>query len=296
MKVKSKRRIKFPVFVIVLTSLWIYSCRSVRELPTVEAKSISTAKLLKNVEQNAFNYNHFTIKRINCQYSDNENKANFKINLKAIADEKILVSISKLNIAVGRVLLTPDSVKYVNYIDKNYFLDDYSYLSQLLNIDLDFATIQSILSNNAFSYRNDPKEKDFKTFVSFIEEGKYVLQSEKERKIYKIEEKGKIVKVERRLKRLDENALILQKMYFKPENFALTKLIIDDKSNNRLMEMTFDDFVDLENKDYPGLIDMKFISSVNEVILNIKMSGFSTENINSFNFSIPEKYEQVSVN
>jgi hypothetical protein len=294
----AKKRVlfRFPVFIILFVAISFSSCRTARELPIVEAKPISTGKLLKRVEQNAFDYDYFTIKRINCQFSNDENKTNFKVNLKAIKDDKILVSISKLNIPVGRVLLTPDSVKYVNYIDRNYFVDNYSFLSRFLNIDLDFATIQSILSNNAFSYRNDRKNKDFRNFVSYIDSGMYVIQSEKERKIAKIEEKGKWDKVERRMKRLEDDALILQQMYFNAGNFALLKLVIDDKTNDRKMEMDFDDFTKVKNKNYPGYISMQFISPQSDVNLKIRMSGFSTEKISSFSFKIPEKYEQINVN
>jgi len=287
---------RFPVIAFILISLWFSSCKTSREIPTAIAKPISAGKLLKKVEQNAFNYKNFTVKRISCQFANNDTKANFNVSLKAIKDEKILVSISKLKIPVGRVLLTPDSVKYVNYIDRNYFVDDYSYLSSYLNIDLDFATIQSIISNNAFSYRNDPKNKDFKTFDSFIEQGMHVLQSEKTRKIFRMEERGKTDKIERRMKRLDDNALILQKMYFNPSNFALTQLIINDKTNNRIMNMNFDDFVKIQNKDYPGMIDMSFNSDENEVKLKIRMSGFSTDKISSISIQIPEKYEQIKIN
>lgn len=288
--------VKSPGFVFLLFSLWFASCRSAKDLPTTVAKPISATKLLKNVEKNAFDYEYFAIKRINCQFSNNDSKANFKINLKAQRDEKILVAIFKLNIPVGRVLLTPDSVKYVNYIDRNYFVDDYSYLSSFLNIDLDFSTIQSIISNNAFSYRNDHKDKDFKTFDSFVESGMHVLQSEKSRKIFKMEEKDQPNKIDRRLKRLDDEALILQKMYFNPTNFALTRLVISDKTNNRIMNMDFDDFVQVQKKDYPGMIDMSFTSAQNEVKLKVRMGGFSTEKINSFSLNIPEKYEQIKVN
>ncbi len=286
---------KWGIFAVILVVLGLASCKTAREIPTVVAKPISTAKLLNKIDENAFIYNNFSIKRINCQFSDNKSKANFKISLKAIKDEQILVAISKLNIPVGRVLLTPDSVKYVNYIDQNYFIDDYSYLSNFLNIDLDFATIQSIISNNAFSYRNDPKNSDFKTFDSFIEDGMYVLQSEKERRIIKFEEKGKIAKIDRRLKRLGDEALILQKMYFNPGNFALTKLLIEDKTNKRKMEMTFQDFVKVEQKDYPGSIEMSFTSPNNDVSMRIRMSGFSTEKIDSLTINIPEKYKQIKV-
>ncbi len=274
--------------------LAVSSCKAPSELAVVEARPISTNKLLKRIEQNAFDYEYLTIKRINCNFSSSQSKAAFKINLKAKKDDRILVSISKLNIPVGRVLLTPDSVKYVNYIDRNYFIDDYSYLSSFLNIDLDFATIQSIISNNAFSYRNDPRDKDFKTFDALIEDNQYVLQSEKTRKLSKLEEKEN--KAERRLKRLDDQALILQKMFFNPANFALNRLLISDKTNNRNMNLVFDEYTDVENKDYPGSIEMNFRSPEEEIEMKIRMSGFSTEKITSFSIKIPEKYEEIRVN
>ena len=223
---KHNRSIQFPIliFVFVLAVSWLSSCRSSKNITTAELKNISTGKLIKRVEQNALDYEYLTIKRINCQFSEGGVKTNFKVNLKAQKNKAILVSISKLSFPVGRVLLTPDSVKYVNYMEKNYFVDDYSYLSDVLNIDLDFETIQSIISNNVFSYRNDKREKDFKTFDSFIESGLYVLQSEKQRKLVKIEEKGNNKKVQRRLNRLGDEALILQKMYIRPTDFSLTRL------------------------------------------------------------------------
>ncbi len=293
---------KFPLFIATIITLGFASCRTARELPTTSIKPITTSKLLKRVGQNAFSYEYLTIKRISCQFSNTDvsegapkSKANFVVNLKTLKDEKILVSISKLRIPVGRVLLTPDSVIYVNYIDHNYFIDDYSYLSSFLNIDLDFATIQSIISNNAFSYRNDPKNRDFKTFDSFVEDGMFVLQSEKTRKIFKMEEKDKTGKIKRRMKQLDDEALILQKMYFNPANFALTRLLITDKTNDRTMKMEFKDFIKIENKDYPGNIEMNFNSQENEVNLKVRMSGFSTEKINSFNIKIPGKYEEIKM-
>jgi hypothetical protein len=287
---------KLIVVAFLLIALGISSCKTTREVTTGNVKSIGTEKLLKNVAENSLDYENFSISRINCQFSNNQSKTSFKINLKSIKDKKILASITKLNIPVGRVLLTPDSVIYVNYLDRNYFIDDYSFLSSYLNIDLDFNTIQALISNSAFSYRNDEKDKDFKTFSTSVESGLYVLQSERERKVFKMEEKGNENKIERRLKRLDDNALILQKMSFNPANFALVKLLIEDKTNNRKMEMNFDEFVKVMDKDYPGAIDMSFITESENISLNIRMSGFSTEKLDSFNLEIPEKYQQIKVN
>jgi len=283
----------FTIFIF----LWVTSCRAPREVAVVNVKPMATGRLLKKIDQNAFDFDYLTIKRINCQFSSHETKTSFRINLKAKKDDRMLVAISKLNIPVGRVLLTPDSVIYVNYIDHNYFLDDYTFISDFLNMDVDFNTVQAIISNNAFSYRDDPRN-DFKTFDSFVEDGKYVLQSEKTRKIFKIEnkmEKGKQQKVDRRLKRLDDEALILQKMFFDPFSFSLTKLEITDKTNFRSIFMNFDDFEKVGGKDYPETIDMNFTSEEQEISMKIRMSGFSTDEIESFELKIPEKYEEIKV-
>ncbi|WP_167616916.1 DUF4292 domain-containing protein [Maribellus sediminis] len=285
--------VRFPLLFIVAILVLVSSCRAPKELAVANVKPMSTNKLLKNIEQNSFDYEDLTIRKINCQYSSSQSKASFRINLKARKDEKILVSISKLNIPVGRVLLTPDSVIYVNYIDHNYFVGDYSFISDFLNMDVDFKTVQSIISNNAFSYRNDPRD-DYKTFDSFVENGKYVLQSEKTRKIYKLDDK-RPQKIERRLKRLDDEALILQKMFFEPRNFSLTQLSIQDKTNNRNIFMGFNDFTEVDGKEYPGEIDMEFLSAEEQIQMKIRMSGFSTEEITSFSIKIPEKYEEIQV-
>jgi hypothetical protein len=287
---------KFALIVFLLIAIGFSSCKTSREIATNNLKPIGTARLLKNIEENSLVYESLSISRINAQFSGNQSKTSFRINLKAIKDQKILGSITKLNIPVGRVLLTPDSVIYVNYIDRNYFVDDYTFLSNFLNIDLDFFTIQSIISNSAFSYRNDEKDKDFRAFSTSVESGMYVLQSEKERKMYKMDEKEKTGKIERRLKRLDDNALILQKMSFNPTNFALVKLLIEDKTNNRKMEMIFDEFVKIMDKDYPGAIDMSFNSESDNIVLKLRMNGFSTEKLDSLNLEIPEKYQQIKVN
>ncbi len=288
---------KLFVFAFIIIAVAFSSCKTTREIPAAtNVKPISTAKLLKNVAENSLAYNDFSISRINCQYASNQSKASFRISLKAIKDKRILASITKLNIPVGRVLLTPDSVVYVNYIDRNYFVDDYSYLSNYLNIDLDFATVQAIISNSAFSYRNDEKDKDFRAFRTSVESGMYVLQSEKERKVLRLEQKSKTGKIERRLKRFNDTALILQKMTFNPVNFSLVKLLIEDKTNNRKMEMNFSDFVKVLNKEYPGSVDMSFNSESDFVTLKVRMSGFSTDKLDGLNLEIPEKYQKIEVN
>ena len=174
------------------------SCKTTRTITTYEKlKPISANRLIKNVEDNAFEYKGLDIKRIACVYESPENKTSFRASLSSANDRFIQVSISKLNLPVARILLTPDSVKMVNYLAKNYFLGDYSYIEKQLGAAVDFQVVQSILTNDVFSYRNDEKDKDFKEFVSYVDSGMYVLQSVKNRKLEKINRKGKDEKIDR---------------------------------------------------------------------------------------------------
>lgn len=266
MKTNFVGRARIFFVVTVAAVVGFYSCRTARDLPAEKIKPMTSERILKRVQQNAFDYDNLTIRRINCQFSSNQSKTNFRVNLKAIKDEKILVSISKINIPVGRVLLTPDSVTYVNYIDRNYLVDDYSFLSKFLNIDLDFESIQSILSNNIFTLNNRNRD-GFKRFSSSVEEGMYVLNANDE-----------------------------QKMYIRPGSFVLTKMMVEEHSANRELELVFDDFVKVDKKDYPGSIEMKMGSPSEEIEMKIKMNGFSTGKIDEISLRIPERYEQVSAN
>jgi len=267
MKEDVLRRKRLVIFLVLIAALGISSCRTTRSLTDDSIKPLSTRRLVKKVEQNAFDYDFLTIRRINCRFSGNQNNTNFRVNLKAIKDEKILVSISKINIPVGRVLLTPDSVKYVNYIDRNYFVDDYSYLSRFLNTKLNFEIVQSIISNNAFSYHDFEKRSNFANFSSSVEKGLFLLESGEQ-----------------------------QKMYFSPQNYALTKLIVNDELNARELKMVFEDFEKVKKKDYPGTIEMNMVSRGERINLKLRMNGFSTDKIDELTLRIPDRYEQIRVN
>jgi hypothetical protein len=280
---------------ILLTVLVFTSCKTSKTITTYEKlKPISTNRLIKNVEDNAFEYNGLDIKRIACVYENSGNKTSFRASLSSENDKFIQLSISKLNLPVARILLTPDSVKMVNYLEKNYFLGDYSYIGQRLGATIDFQVVQSILTNDVFSYRKDEKDKDFKEFVSYSDNGMYVLQSLKNRKLEKINRKGKEEKIDRYLKKLDEESFIVQYLYIDPKTYKVRKIVMDDVTENRNVTVDFDEFTAVGEQLYPGNINIHFLSPDNDLKMKIRMSKFSLDSDPDINFKIPEKYKQTN--
>lgn len=60
-------------------------------------------------------------------------------------DSAIFINISKLGIEGARIVLTPDSVKYNNHLNQEYYWGDYSIIKKIFGFDIDFYCIQALL-------------------------------------------------------------------------------------------------------------------------------------------------------
>jgi len=290
LKTRSQYQYLFLLFFVLIG---LASCKTSKVITAEKVRPMSTNRLIKKVADNAFNYKELAIKRIACQYEGPNERTSFRANLKSEKDKQMIVTLSKINLPVARIYLTPDSVKMVNYLNKTYLKEDYQFLAKFVGADVDFNMIQDILCNDAFSYRNGKRNNDFKEFVSYVDSGMYVLQSFKNRKLDKIYRKGKEDKIDRYLNKLDEDDFIVQHIYIDPKTFKIRKIVIDDKSNKRKVDIDFSDFVKVGSQLYPGNINMNFTSPEKDLSMKIKLSKFSTEKHQSFNFNIPGKYTRT---
>ncbi|MFA5534699.1 MAG: DUF4292 domain-containing protein [Mariniphaga sp.] len=288
-------RQKFNLLLLFILVVFT-SCKTTRELPVESLKPLPVEKLLNLVEYNAFEYSDLTIKRIQVQFSNSSTKNSFRASIKAVKNDGILASISKMNIPLGRVLLTPDSVTYVNYIDKNFLADDYSFLSNYFNLSLDFETIQAILSNNVFLNQIHVGNSPESIYDTSVENGRYVLQTAGKQNGVKT--KGIFNRLRSSfhpgvVENQEKSQGMVRKMYFNRRNYSLERLLIDDSLNRWKLEVDFNDFVKIEKKEYPGSIDIKMTSPEEVVDMKIKLNGFSTDKIESVDLNIPGSYRQI---
>ncbi|NML66616.1 DUF4292 domain-containing protein [Hymenobacter sp. RP-2-7] len=90
--------------------------------------------------------------KVHFKRKDTDQSANFALRINR--DSAIWLSGSLLGIEGVRALLTPDSVRVVNRLQKTYFAGDYAYLSQLLNVPVSYQQMQAILLGD---YQPAPK-------------------------------------------------------------------------------------------------------------------------------------------
>lgn len=272
----------------------LISCRTTEKIPVTKLRPMNSIRLYKKAEENTFDYHHFNIKKINIQYEKGETKTSFRASFLAVKDSSIIISITKLNILLVRVMLTPDSVFYVNYFNKTYYSGDYTPVSKLLNFNLNFNTVQAIAAANIFLLFEN--EKELREFDTWVENGMYVLQSEDVRKLSRMEDKGKTQRVERFLKRIGEDIRVIQTFYFDPDLFTIRKLVMADQTNQQKASLEFNDYEQIGDKYFPSSVNMLFLSNNETLTLSTKMSGFSTETGEFIPLRIPDKYQRIYIN
>ena len=90
-------------------------------------------------------------------YTVGTKKQNFSGQFRIRRDSLIWCSITVMNIEVARVMVTPDSVKLLNRLNKKCFISTIDYLNSRLNTDVDFDMLQALLLGNDIPYYETDK-------------------------------------------------------------------------------------------------------------------------------------------
>ena len=168
------------------------SCRSTRQIQTAISKKDSSATvvidpakedslqmaktLLFKVDSNKINYQTFTAK-LHIDYKGGDGK-DYDVNshIRMYKDSAIWISANAiLGIEALRVLVTKDSVKLVDKINKIYTARSIDYLQEMTALPLDLYTLQELIigngvfiDSNVVSYTIKPSEISFMTIGNFF--------------------------------------------------------------------------------------------------------------------------------
>ncbi|MFD1467323.1 DUF4292 domain-containing protein [Hymenobacter caeli] len=140
------------VLLLALTGLGAGACH--RAVPTKKgsAPGVTTSTSARTGKEAAvkavdFDSPYLTAKgKVQATIKGDQKTAN--INVRMRRDSAIWVSVGLLGFEGARALLTPDSVRVINRLDKTYFAGGYDYLTKLLNVPVSFSQAQALLLGN----------------------------------------------------------------------------------------------------------------------------------------------------
>lgn len=285
-------RLHAIVFLLLaVSSAFLFTdCRRKKELEKTPVVTDTTASrcrldfksaktLIRNIKESEFQYEWLFGKAEVASNVDGKDE-NFDIRLTMRKDSAILVSIRYiLGLEVAKVLITKDSVKLVNYINKTFFRGDMNYINEILNADLDYDVVQAVLfGNSAEFYDDDAKLKP----VTDRHNCHYLLGTERRRRLKKIAQ-GQA-----------EPRKSLQMMTLNPDNFKIIKNEFVDVETSRTFTVAYDQFITKDSVYAPRHVNIDIVA---EKKVNLKIDYVRIEKTQpqKLSVNIPAKYDPIPV-
>ncbi len=282
MRIRAEHIIRLLLIFFVFGGL--VSCKVTTDVGKVRIKPMTTKKIYNNTLDNYLDYNNLNIKA-SVKVKNDDKTTSFKTNIKMRKDSVISISITPaLGIELFRVLFTPDSLKFLNRLDKEYYVGDYKLINDMFHVEFDYHILQSILTNEVFVYPNNmDTTKVFQYFKSSVDSLSYCLENEKEKKLLKKARKHR------------GDNLIYYGLCINPFHFKIENVKISDLNKDIGFNLEYKDF-DVDNiKSLPKKMEFVIDDKSKMTNINIKYSKVSVDKKNQkYNFKVPVKYERIN--
>ena len=275
---------------LFILTLFFAGCKQTEKIAAPKrVKRYSVGKVIKMTNENSLKFETLSVKKVAVSLTNDGKTTSVRGSYKIRRDSIIQVYAQKLAIPVGKMEVNLDSFRMVYFLDQELFVGKNTYLSKLLEMDVDFTVLQALLSNKIFSFRQDPKDKDFKEFSCEIEDEMYKISSIRDRKLRRFNKNED--KLERYRNRTEEGHVIKQDIYIDPDSFVVRRMVFKDLDNNKGVKLEFSNYVKVMDQWFPELIKMQ-LTGDKTFELSIELSKVSLNDETNFGFSVSPKYKR----
>lgn len=259
-------------FVVLILS----SCSTVRRTIKEPLKEQGADYLFSNLKLNELKYTYFS-SRFAASFYQQKNETSFSGQIRIYKDSLIWISISPvLGIEMARLLITNDSVKYINRIDNNYFVSDFNYINTLINSTLDFDMLQAFFTGNDFSFYENS------SFKAGIDNQEYRLSTTNRRKLKKY------------IRHNQATSIPVQNIWLHPETFKISRVMIKELvQEGRKLEGRYQ-YVSMGNQLVPASLQFNLETADNKNSISVEYTRLNISDSLQFPFKIPEKYTKVN--
>ena len=277
----------------MLVSVLMFSCRTAKQVVTEKDIPLMTEhKLLKQIESNRLNDSTLFAKRIDVSFTDGENSDNFKASLKISRDSFMQISLTApLGIEVARILLTQDSIKFVDVYHKKYFLADYDYFNQRYDVSLTYDFLQNIFTNT-FSDFTLLDESNLRT-------KRYKLdRTEMGYKLWTVDKKNTGKKLKKFYKQSGserDEIILLQEILIDPTYFRPLSMSLKDLNEGVGISVRYENFVRFGEELFPEKMRFTLFSKKSNMDLNLKFQRMEFNVPVEPNFRILSKYKRMEL-
>jgi len=274
---------------VVVLFVFIVSCvNNKRKVQTSETtyynasalKHENAALLLSKLKQRKFDYRwisaHFSI-----DIDVDSSHTSFNGIVRIRKDSILWMTISPLlGIEVARVLLNKDTAAFIDKIHDKYFKGNYDYIDSLLDDDIDYELVQSVMVGT-----NMPFYTDTSKLKGYYDGQQYLLSTETRRQVRR--------DIFLHLTIHPKNDV--QFIWFDKKDYHINRIRLEDFTNRRTFDAFYGDFQQFDSVMFPSHI--QYVIQAEKTIkidLQYKKVYFKSQEETPFN--ILPKYERIQYN
>lgn len=270
----SKRVIVF--FLLLSALLSLQSCRSSRRLLKTPLKEYGENYLIGRMKEAQLEYDWFSSRVAITITDDRKNKTELRGQLRMRRDSAIWISLTPmLNIEAARLLITPDSVKLINRLDKTYYNDDYTLINNLFTSTADFYLLQSLLTGN------DLVNYETESFRAAVDNREYRLSST-----------GR-AKKKRYIRKNEQQKILVQNLWLNPENFKISRINLKEVGDEiHRLEVSYSAFERIGDVILPTQLVFE-VNAARKLTLYIKYQSPELNQPQAMPFRIPDNFSKM---
>lgn len=252
----------------------LVGCRSAEKAANAGplAANIETSALLDSIASHEANCGWLSLK-LDVEVRSKKFDDSFKMYVKMKADSAIWMSATYYAVEVARLLLTPDSVKYMDRRNNRYYLGNYSYLAQLIPVEADFGTVQNLLLANTQGFVNEQPR------VNRTKNG-YELNFQRGASKRRAEKDG--------LSTPPQMHIDVSASHFRPISIR-----VKDTDSRSGLELKYEEFTPICGSFLPNKMLLRAQDANEQLAVNTSVVKMEAGEKASLSFTIPEKYEPL---
>jgi len=260
---------------LFLGVILLVSCKTQRSMIKAPIKEEGADYLFKKLKEHELKFNSFKA-RFSAEYTNGNTESSFSGQIRIGKDSIIWISLSAMGIEGLRIVITQDSVKFINRMDKTYVIGDWFDLNRFLNTNIEYDILQSFLIGNDISFYEEGK------FKATIDKDQYKLNAAARRKIRKYIRENS-----------DASNVFIQNIWLDPETFKITRADVKEiRRQNIKLDAQYDSFEEIGNQLFPREMTYQ-ITADNRIFVDVSFSRIDIDEPLIFPFKIPSSYTRV---
>lgn len=249
------------ILFLLTTFLGLSSCRNIPKKGAAEGNDFVNFLLRKQVSERV---ESVVADPVELSLITGEESKNVRAKVSIKKGDFVYLQISLYGFEIARIMITPDSVKYINRIDKTYWFRPNREMSQVIGFSPEYIWLESVMLKG-FYLEDNMGRKELKTLI----------YSDNNLWIYPYENKD--FKVTH---------------YFSKESLLQERMELHDRNGDlvAIAIMRYD-----KKFSYPQELEMKFILNPDSEVLVLKcnIGNINLEKVKEPDFSINRRYSEI---